>query len=79
MIDYATGADVFVADFGVAHLSVRQADIEAARRDERARIFRLQRIVAGFFGEIDGVERVLVSVGIFSPAIADDQQDGFQR
>jgi len=53
-----------VTHLGVAHLTVGQTDIESARRDERMGILRLQRIVAGLLRQIDGVECVLLGMGV---------------
>ena len=37
LIDDAPGADVHVADFRIAHLAVRQADVQPVRFDQRVR------------------------------------------
>ena len=50
----AAGAKVQMADFGVAHLSRGQADIEAARAQCPARIIAIERVVKGPEGALAG-------------------------
>lgn len=52
-------ADVFVTHFRVAHLAIWQTDVQAAGRDQRMRIFHLQGVVAGLFGEKNRVKFIL--------------------
>jgi hypothetical protein len=49
LIHHAAGAEVHVADFGVAHLAIRQADVHAAARDQAVRHGGPQRSSTGFF------------------------------
>jgi hypothetical protein len=55
LIHHAAGAEVHVADFGVAHLAVRQADVHAAARDQAVRRGGPQAVEHGLLGGIDGV------------------------
>ena len=56
--------------------AIPQADIKAARVDQRRWILRHQLVGDGMFGEIDGVGLVPLRIRIFSPAITDDQNEG---
>ena len=73
------GPDILVPHFAVTHHPVRQPDIEAARSDQSMRRGRMQPIIARFVGEMHGVERVLLGMGIFSPTITDNEEDGCAR
>ncbi len=76
LIHHAPGAQVHVADLGVAHLSVRQTDIHAAARDQSVRLAGQQAIVDRLAGGVDGVEVRAVAV---PEAIENDQYQGFGR
>ena len=77
LVDDPPGADVFVAYFGIAHLSVGQAHIVAAGGNQCVRVPCLQGIVTLFFSEENRVKLVLGGIGIFAPAIADNEQYGW--
>ncbi len=68
------GADVEVSDFAVTHLSVGQADELAAGVDEGIGIFAQQAVVGGLVGQSDGVG---LGLGAVSPAVEDDEDQGF--
>ena len=76
LVDDAAGADVLMADFRVAHLAVRQTDVQARGLDERHRILGVQHVVRRLLRQLDRIEDVLFGIGILAPAITDDQEDG---
>ena len=77
LVDDPAGADVLVADLAVAHHAVRQADIEAAGGDEGVGRPGVEPVVTRLRGEVDGVEIVLLGLGILAPTIANDEEDGW--
>ena len=66
-----------MADFGVAHLSFRQADIEAARTQSAARIFAIESDRETAFARAEWHRRLPArccpAAGIDSPAVANQQ------
>ena len=56
LIHHAPGAQVHVADLGVAHLPVRQTDIHAAAGDQSVWLSRQQTFVDRLARGIDGIE-----------------------
>lgn len=76
LIHHAPGAQVHVADLGVAHLSVRQADVHAATGDQSVRLSSQQAIVDRLARGVDGIEIRAVAV---PEAIENDQYQGFGR
>ena len=76
LIHHAAGAQVHVADLGVAHLAVRQTDIHARTRDQAVRHARAKTIQHRFLGRINGVVFVTFTV---TEAIQDDQDQRFRR
>ena len=76
LIDDAAGADVLVADFGVAHDAFGEADIFAGGVDEDVGVVAHEAVGDGVLGEFDGVVGVHFGVGVFAPAIADDKDKG---
>ena len=70
----ASGAYVEMADFAVAHLPIRQADVLAAGMNQGIRIFAEQAVVIGFAGQRDGIS---FGFGTVSPAIEDDEDERF--
>ena len=76
LIHHATGAEVHVADFRVAHLPIRQADIHAATRDQAMGLGGTQTVVDRRVGSVDGVVFGAVAV---SEAVENDQYQGFGR
>ena len=70
----AAGAEVEVADFGVAHLAVGQADEVLAGADEGVGEVAQQLVVGGLAGECDGVA---VGLGAIAPAVEDGENDRF--
>ena len=73
LIDDAPGAEVHVADFGVAHLAVGQPDILAVGVQQGGGIALLQRVHDRRPGAIDGV---VLGVVVLTVAIEDQQRDG---
>ena len=71
----AAGADVQVADLGIAHLAVGQPDIEAGRGAARVRR-RHEPVERRRVGLADSVVRRLLAP---APAIEDDEHDGAGR
>src|SRR5678816_4149180 len=69
-----SGADVEMADFAVAHLSVGQADVVAAGLNQGVGIFAQQAIVVGLAGQSDGVGFAL---GAVAPTVENDQHKWF--
>jgi len=77
LIYNASCADILMTDFAVAHRPFGQADIEAAGGDERRRIVLHERVIDRCVGEQDGIGFVPLVRGVFSPAVTDDQNNGF--
>ena len=69
--DDAAGADVEVADLGVAHLTVGQADVLAGSTEGGVRIVRIQAVDKGRVGRAHGVVGAL---GRQTEAVHDDEQ-----
>ena len=69
----AAGADIHVADLGIPHLAVGQADIVLARLQLRVRAVRHEAVPIRRPGQEDGV---VVAVGALAPAVQDAQDDG---
>ncbi len=70
--DDAAGAEVEVADFGVAHLAVGEADEVVAGADEGVGVVAEESVVGGLARKGDGVG---VGFGAVSPAVEDGQDD----
>jgi hypothetical protein len=79
LIDDAASADVLVADFAVAGDAVRQADVLAAGADLRMRIGRHQSIIDRRVGQMYRVGVVPLRMRVRTPAVADNEGDGFGR
>ena len=82
LVNDAAGAEVEVADFGIAHLAYRQTDIEAARGEAALRIGGVEVIVKGRLREQRRIAigfRLLATVGIDAPTVADDENDRLFR
>ena len=76
LIDDTARADVGVADLGVAHLPVRQTDIQAGGADIRHRVFRKDLVQVGGVRGLDRVAALFVAV---AEPIHDDQRGRFFR
>ena len=76
LIDDAAGTDVLVPDFGVAHDAGGEADSFAGGLDEDVGVFGHEAVVNGVLGEFDGVVGIHFGVGVFAPAVADDEDEG---
>ncbi len=76
LIHHATGTEVHVADFGVAHLPVRQTDIHARTRDQAVGHAGAQAVQDWLLGRIDGVGFVAFAV---TEAIQNHQDQRFRR
>ena len=74
LVDDAARTDVHVADFGIAHLPVRQTDELPVRLHQRVRIFAQHAPPVRQVGPGDRVVRGVVAM---APAIEDEQEDGF--
>ena len=74
LVDDAAGADVHVADFGVAHLAVRQADVQAMGLDQRMRIVGQQLAPVRQVGQRQRVAGLVLAI---APAIENQQQHRF--
>ncbi len=72
--DDAAGAEVEVADFGVAHLAVGEADEVLAGAEEGVGEVAQEPVVDGFAGLGYGVA---VDLGAVAPAVEDGEDDGF--
>ena len=80
LVNDAAGAEIEVADFGVAHLAFRQADVEAAGAEGGVRVRGVEAIVERRVGEQRGVavfHGMFAAAGIDAPAIANDQNYRF--
>ena len=76
LVHHAAGAEIHVADLGVAHLPVRQADIHATAGDQSVRLSSQQTIVNRLARGMDGIEVRAVAV---PEAIENDQYQRFGR
>ncbi|MNP05238.1 hypothetical protein D3C76_971840 [compost metagenome] len=76
LVDDTAGAEVHVADLGVAHLAVGQADVHAGAGDQAVRLAGQQAVPIGLLRGIDGV--VFRGVAM-AEAVQDDQDQGFGR
>ena len=66
-----------MADFAVAHRAFRQTHVFAAGVDKAVREFSHECIIHRRIGTLDGVIFVFGTVGIESPAVADNQYEWF--
>jgi hypothetical protein len=73
LVDDAAGADVHVADFGIAHLAVRQADVFALGVHQGVRAVGEQAAPVRQPGLGQGVVLGLLAM---APAVEDQQQQG---
>ncbi len=76
LVDDAPRPDVLVADLAVAHRLIRQADVHAAGVNQRGRILGRNAISDGRACQLDGIDGIMLGVGIAPPAITDDQDNG---
>ena len=74
LIDDAAGADIHVADLGVAHLPVRQTDEFSFRVDQRVRAIAQQAVPIRQVCQGDGV---VGAFGAVAPAVQNQQYDRF--
>ena len=65
--------------FAVAHHPIRQAHVEPGSGDPRVRIAGVQPVVSRLLGQMHRIEGVLISVGVVTPAIANDEKDRLAR
>ncbi len=72
--DDAAGAEVEMADLGVAHLAVGQADEVLAGAEEGVGVLAEELVVGGFAGLCDGVA---VGFGAVTPAVKDGKDYRF--
>jgi hypothetical protein len=70
LVHHATGTNVDVTHFGVAHLAIWQTDIHARGRDQGVGIGGTQGVEIRGLGGGDGIELFL---GAVAPTIHDDQ------
>jgi hypothetical protein len=70
---HAAGAQVHVADLGIAHLSLGQADVAAAGLDQGVRVVAQKAVPGGRVRLRDGIVGGLLAV---APAVQDAQNDG---
>ena len=75
LVDDAAGADVHVADFGIAHLAVGQADETAFGVNQGVRALGQQGAPGRQFGQRDGIVRAF---GAVTPAVKDQQHHRFR-
>ncbi len=78
LINNPASAEIQVADFGVAHLSFGQSDIEAARAQFSVGIFAIELIVKRGLREKGSVSirfALRAAAGINSPTVANQQHD----
>ena len=73
LIDDAAGAQIHVADLGIAHLPVRQADVAALGVDQRMRPLRPQAVPVRQIGQR---QRVVGRILAIPPTVQDQQDDG---
>src|SRR5438477_9801995 len=75
--DDAAGAQIEMADFGVAHLALRQTYVGAAGAELAAGIIAIELIVKRRVREQSGIAvffRLRFAAGIDAPAVANDEQ-----
>ena len=80
LIDDAARAEIEVADFGIAHLPGRQADIQAGGAEEAFRVLFQHHVMERRVGEQHGVavfDCGFFSSGIHTPAVANDEHYWF--
>lgn len=70
----AARSNVQVANFAVAHLPIRQANVRAAGLNQRIRIFTQQAVVSRLACQCDGVS---FGFGAIAPAVEDDEDEWF--
>ena len=63
-----------MADFGVAHLAVGEADEVLGGAEEGVGVLAEELVVDGFAGQSDGVA---VGLGAVTPAVKDGENDRF--
>ena len=73
-VDDASGADVQVPDFAVAHLPVRQSDEAPAGVNQRVRILGEQLVIVRLARQRNGIG---IRGRSITPAIEDDQNERF--
>ena len=73
LVDNPAGADVGMADLGIAHLAVRQSDVHAAGADHGVRVFSQITVDIGCFGRLDGIADGFV---VDPETVQNDQGDG---
>jgi hypothetical protein len=71
--DHAAGADIHVADLGVAHLTGGQPDMQFRSIDQRMRAVAHETVPGRRVRQPD---RVVIVAGAFPPAVEDAQHDG---
>ena len=79
LVDDSAGAEVEVADLGVAHLSLGEADVFAAGGEGGLGVGLVEVLMEGGFCEQGGVAvgfGLREAAGINPPAITDDQNNG---
>ena len=70
---HAPGADIEVADLGIAHLPIRQADIQPGGAQQRVRTGRPEPVEIRGLGQTDGIVRRVFAP---APAVQDHQHHG---
>ena len=75
LVDDAARTDVHVADFGIAHLPVRQSDMQAMGVDQGVRTVAQQGVPVR---QPRLRKRVVRGLFAMAPAIEDQQQDGLR-
>ena len=74
-VNDATGADVEMSDFAVAHLAFGQADKRAAGVNQRVGIFAQQAVINRLARKGDGIG---FGFGAVTPAVEDDENEWFR-
>ena len=73
LIDDTAGAEILMADLAVTHGAVGQAHVFAAGFDQGPGVVAQQRVADGRGGQFDGVERIVLGIGISTPTVTNDQ------
>ncbi|CRX28632.1 hypothetical protein PAERUG_P54_1_London_24_VIM_2_04_13_05103 [Pseudomonas aeruginosa] len=76
LVHHAACAEVHVADLGIAHLAVGQADVHAGAGDQAVRLGCQEAIPDRLLRGVDGV---VVRAFAVAEAVQDDQDQGFGR
>ena len=79
LVNDAAGAEVEVADLGISHLALGQADLQAAGLESAPGIVLIETVVDRCFGEEGGIALFLrtgAAGGIDAPTVTNEEKNG---